>query len=83
MTESAKDPGKYVNKIWGEYDAGGTSVLYLSNIDLSFLSAGHVVGPKPLPDSHGDCDGSRPVRIYGRDGLHGRSLVDHRAPHEA
>ena len=47
----SKSPGKYVNKVWGEHDAGGTSVLYISNVDLSFLSAGHVVGSKPLPET--------------------------------
>lgn len=44
-----KNPGKYLNKVWGEHDAGGTSVLYISNVDLSFLSAGHEIGSRPLP----------------------------------
>jgi formate dehydrogenase iron-sulfur subunit len=34
------NPGKYMDKVWGEHDYGGTSVLYLSDIDLGFLSYG-------------------------------------------
>jgi formate dehydrogenase iron-sulfur subunit len=44
-----ENPGGYVNKVWGEHDAGGTSVLYVSNADLSFLSGGRSLGTKPLP----------------------------------
>lgn len=33
-----ENPGKYIDKIWGEHEVGGTSVLYLSDIDLGFLS---------------------------------------------
>ncbi len=44
-----KDPGKYINKVWGEHDAGGTSVLYISSVDLSFLTPGHAIGSGPLP----------------------------------
>ncbi len=32
------NPGKYINKVWGEHEVGGTSVLYLSDIDLDFLA---------------------------------------------
>jgi formate dehydrogenase iron-sulfur subunit len=28
------EPGKYVNHIWGEHEVGGTSVLYISDVDL-------------------------------------------------
>ena len=37
IAESPKAPGRYVNKVWGEHELGGTSVLYISNVDLSFL----------------------------------------------
>ena len=30
--------GKYIDKVWGEHDCGGTSVLYISDIDLGFLT---------------------------------------------
>jgi len=28
------NPEKYINHVWGEHEVGGTSVLYLSNVDL-------------------------------------------------
>ncbi len=33
-----KDPGKYIDRVWGEHEVGGTSVLYVSDINLDFLS---------------------------------------------
>jgi len=30
-------PGVYLDHVWGEYEVGGTSVLYVSDIDLGFL----------------------------------------------
>ncbi len=47
----AVSPGLYVNKVWGEHDLGGTSVLYISNVDLSFLAAGSPAGSSPLPET--------------------------------
>ena len=31
-------PNNYIKKIYGEYEVGGTSVLYISDIELDFLS---------------------------------------------
>ncbi len=45
----AGTPGKYIDKIWGEHDLGGTSVLSISNVDLSFLAPQHPAGNAPLP----------------------------------
>jgi formate dehydrogenase iron-sulfur subunit len=45
----AEKPEAYVHKVWGEHDAGGSSVLYVSNVDLSFLTEGRRIGSKPLP----------------------------------
>jgi len=33
-----KEPDKYINKVYGEYEIGGTNVLYISDIPLDFLS---------------------------------------------
>ncbi len=33
-----QNPGKYKDQVWGEHEVGGTSVLYVSDIDLGFLS---------------------------------------------
>jgi len=34
----AENPGRYIDHVWGEKEVGGTSVLYVSDIDLGFLS---------------------------------------------
>ena len=41
-------PDIYINKVYGEYDVGGTSVLYVSNVDLDFLSWDKDPDTKPL-----------------------------------
>lgn len=43
-------PGRYIDRVWGEREIGGTSVLYISDIDLSFLSRGEQLGDQPLPE---------------------------------
>lgn len=30
-----ENPGRYIDHIWGEHEVGGTSVLYISDVDLS------------------------------------------------
>jgi formate dehydrogenase iron-sulfur subunit len=42
-------PGKYQPTVWGETDAGGTSVMYVSPIPLDFLNVGRSVGGQALP----------------------------------
>jgi formate dehydrogenase iron-sulfur subunit len=44
-----ESPGRYIPKIFGRTEIGGTSVLYLSDVDLSFLSYRTNPGEKPLP----------------------------------
>jgi formate dehydrogenase iron-sulfur subunit len=44
-----KDPHKYINKVFGEYEIGGTSVLYISDIPLGFLAWGPELGDVPPP----------------------------------
>ncbi|MEZ5359735.1 MAG: 4Fe-4S dicluster domain-containing protein [Candidatus Zixiibacteriota bacterium] len=34
----AENPGKYIDHVFGEKEVGGTSVLYISDIDLGFLT---------------------------------------------
>jgi formate dehydrogenase iron-sulfur subunit len=45
-----ENPGAYVGTVWGEYEIGGASVLYISNVDLSFLTQGHRLGNTPVRD---------------------------------
>jgi formate dehydrogenase iron-sulfur subunit len=45
----AASPGKYINKVFGETENGGTSVLYLSDVPLDFLGWAPNMGDDPLP----------------------------------
>ncbi len=44
-----QEPHKYIQTIYGEKEFGGTLVLYISDIDLSFLAYGSRIDDKPLP----------------------------------
>ncbi len=44
------NPGKYFDKVFGEFEVGGTSVMYISDTDLSFLTYGQPLGPDPIPE---------------------------------
>jgi formate dehydrogenase iron-sulfur subunit len=45
----AAEPGKYVQKIYGEHDAGGTSVLFLSSVPFGQLGLPENLPAEPLP----------------------------------
>jgi formate dehydrogenase iron-sulfur subunit len=45
-----ENPQLYVNHVWGEEEVGGTSILYISNVDLSFLTEGPL-GHTALPST--------------------------------
>ncbi len=45
----ADNPGKYIDRVWGEKEIGGTSVMYLSDVPLDFLGLQKDLGNKPLP----------------------------------
>jgi len=47
------NPDKYVNHIYGENEAGGTSVLYISSVPLEELGFRTDVGDEPLPTLKG------------------------------
>ncbi len=44
------NPDKYVDKVYGETEIGGTSVIYISDIPLDFLAFKPDMGDEPLPD---------------------------------
>jgi hypothetical protein len=47
----AANPGKYFeDRVVGETEVGGTSVLYLSDTDLGFLGWKEDLGERPLPE---------------------------------
>jgi hypothetical protein len=43
------NPGRYVRKIFGEHEVGGTSWLYISDIPLDSLGLKTDVGTTPIP----------------------------------
>ena len=45
-----ENPGKYVPKIYGETELGGTSVFYLSSIPFEKLGFKTTLGKEPLPE---------------------------------
>lgn len=45
-----KFPDKYVNHIWGEHEVGGTSVLYISDVDLVTAGWPSSLGDHAVPD---------------------------------
>ncbi|MDX2436116.1 MAG: 4Fe-4S dicluster domain-containing protein [Acidobacteriota bacterium] len=46
----AAEPDKYIDKVWGEAEVGGTSVLYISDVDLNLtdLEVG-ISSKEPMP----------------------------------
>ena len=57
--------GKYLDRVWGESEVGGTSVLYVSDIDLLFLTYGEHFGNKPLPQANRVAMGAVPFAFFG------------------
>jgi len=41
--------GKYIDRVFGETEIGGTSVIYISDIPLDFLAFKPELGNEPLP----------------------------------
>ncbi len=64
-----QNPEKYINRVWGEHEVGGTAVLYLSDIDLGFLSYQPGQGSRPLPETTAKAMNSVPFVFVGMGGL--------------
>ncbi len=63
------EPGKYIERVWGEHEFGGTSVLYVSDIDLSFLTYGGKTGVEPLPQTTALAMKAVPFAFVGMGGV--------------
>ncbi len=63
------NPGKYIDRVWGEHEVGGTSVLYLSDINLDFLAYQSNLGTTPLPTTTELAMGSVPFTFVGMGGV--------------
>ena len=44
------EPKKYLPHIYGEHEVGGTSVLYISDVNLDFLNVKNPLPKEPLPE---------------------------------
>jgi formate dehydrogenase iron-sulfur subunit len=46
----ATEPARYIDKVWGENEVGGTSVLYISDVDLNLTDlATGISSTDPMP----------------------------------
>jgi formate dehydrogenase iron-sulfur subunit len=63
------EPNRYVDKVFGETEVGGTSVIYISDISLDFLAWKPDLGDDPLPDRTWAALSKVPPIILGMGGL--------------
>jgi formate dehydrogenase iron-sulfur subunit len=63
----AERPDVYLPRIWGRDEVGGTSVLYVSHVDLACLGwqPPNVLGDKPLPERTWDALRQVPYEFFG------------------
>jgi formate dehydrogenase iron-sulfur subunit len=69
----AAEPRKYLPRIWGERQVGGTSVLYISDISLDFLGwqDSRYLNNEPLPGKTWAALKPVPLEFFGVGGLMG------------
>ncbi len=64
-----EDPQRYAQAVVGETEAGGTLVIYISDIPLGFLSYNPELGDKPFPELTWSALSKVPPLIVGMGGL--------------
>jgi formate dehydrogenase iron-sulfur subunit len=64
-----ENPDRYVDKVFGETEVGGTSILYISDISLDFLGWKPNLGDEPLPDLTWAALSKVPPIVLGMGGL--------------
>ncbi|HEB84172.1 MAG TPA: 4Fe-4S dicluster domain-containing protein [Bacteroidetes bacterium] len=62
------EPDKYVPHVWGEHEVGGTSVLYISDIDLGFLHYGRPLEDRAMPKTTAPAMTAVPFAFIGMGG---------------
>jgi len=62
-------PDRYVQKVFGETEIGGTSVIYISDIPLDFLAFKPELGDQPLPELTAAALSKVPPLIVGVGGV--------------
>lgn len=56
-------PDRYVNHVYGEYEMGGTSWMYLSGVPFSEIGMREDLGVKPAPDLTSGALGAVPIVV--------------------
>jgi formate dehydrogenase iron-sulfur subunit len=64
-----QDPHKYLPKVYGEYEVGGTAILYISHIPLDFLGYHGAAIGQPMPELTWDWLRKVPAVTFGVGGL--------------
>ncbi len=64
-------PGTYLQRVFGEFEVGGTSVLYISDIPLGFLGWKDDLGKEPLPKLTWNALSKVPAEFLGMGALMG------------
>jgi len=65
----ADQPSKYIDRVFGEHEVGGTSVLYISDVPLDVLSFHGQLGEEPIPELSWDWLSKTPLVTVGMAGL--------------
>ena len=64
-----QSPQRYLPKIYGEHEVGGTAVMYISHVSLDFLGYQGDPGESPMPDLTWEWLGKVPPITFGVAGL--------------
>ncbi len=64
-----ENPGRYLHAVVGESEVGGTSVIYISDIALTFLTYKPDLGTQPLPELTWSAISKVPALVLGVGGL--------------
>ena len=64
-----ENPDRYIDRVFGEQEIGGTSVLYISDIPLDFLAFKPSLGDEPLPQLTWAALSKVPPIVVGMGGL--------------
>jgi formate dehydrogenase iron-sulfur subunit len=67
----SESPDRYIDKVFGETEVGGTSIIYISDISLDFLAWKPDLGETPLPNLTYAALSKVPPIVLGMAGLMG------------
>ena len=72
-----ENPDRYIDKVFGETEVGGTSVMYLSDVPLEFMAWKPDLGEQPLPELTWAALSKVPARGPRYGGCDDRYLLDY------